>query len=272
MGLALTQHLLSKQDTHWRVVLADINEDAYKSISSALDPKRTMFQRTDVSSWEDNANLFEKAFEWSSSHDAKGEGRIDFFAANAGTGNRESVFAHFDLNADPVKPDLKTLEVDLVSVFHGLKLFIHYARKTRAQLPSSVSFTPSMVITASAVGLYPMPSDPQYCAAKHGLVGLTRSVGPRLLAEDNLSVNAICPGLVATGLPPPDLLANCPKEYFTPMSTILRAHDDLMKEEIIEGKPQRKSGQSLEDVEDQLFYRKPVEYTLESTRWLLEGP
>jgi 15-hydroxyprostaglandin dehydrogenase (NAD) len=229
-----------------------------------------MFQRTDFSSWEDNALLFKKAFDWSSSENADGQGRIDFFAANAGTDDKESVFAQFDLNAEPTKPNMTTIEVDLLSVLYGLKLFIYYARKTRAQLSQPTSFKPAMVITASAVGLYQFPVNPQYCAAKHGLVGLTRSVGPRLLAVDNLSVNAILPGFVATGLTPHWMVAQIPDEHVTPMSTILMAHNDLMKEETVDGKVERKTGQCVEACQDKLYYRKPVEYSSESMRWRLE--
>jgi 15-hydroxyprostaglandin dehydrogenase (NAD) len=270
MGLALTHHLLSSASIRWRIVLADINEDSYNKVSSTLDPARTMFQRTDVSSWEDNAIAFKRAFEWSDGEDGQGMGKIDFFAANAGIEDKESVFAQFDLGAEPIKPNLATIEVDFLSALYGLKLFIHYARKTRTQLPPSASFTPAMIITASSAGLYKFPVNPQYCAAKYGLVGLTRSVGSRLLAEDNLSVNAILPGLVATQFPSAWLIAQCPPEYITPMSTILKAFDDLMKEEMVDGKVIRKTGQCLEAAEDKLFYREPVEFKTAGLRWLLD--
>lgn len=253
--------------------MADINQEAYNDISPTLkeDVGRVMFERIDVSSWEDNARLFKKAFKWSSAATDDEKGRIDFFAANAGIVDQESLFAHFDLEAEPAKPNLAAIEVDLLSSFYGLKLFIHYARKTRAQLPSSASYTPAMIITASSVALYQFPVGPQYCAAKYGLVGLTRSVGPRLLAEDNLTVNAILPGLVATALPDPRLMEQCPPEYVTPMSLIIEAFDDLMKDEMVDGKLTRKTGQCLEVSEDQLHYRKPVEYSSEGMRWLLDG-
>jgi 15-hydroxyprostaglandin dehydrogenase (NAD) len=270
IGLALTRHLLSSEAIKWRVVLADIDEKSYEKVSSTLDATRAMFQRTDVSSWEDNALLFKSAFEWSSGAEAGGKGRIDFLAANAGTDDKEFVYSQFDLEAEPAKPNLTTIDVNLLSAFYGLKLFIHYARKTGAHLPPSASFKPAMVITASSVGLYQFPLYPQYCAAKYGLVGLTRSVGRKLLADDNISVNAILPGLVATGLPAPWMITRCPPEYMTPMSTILRAYDDLMEEEVVDGKLNRKTAQCLEATEDKLYYRQPVEYPTDSQRWLME--
>ena len=271
MGLALTHHLLSSQTTRWRVVLADINEESYSKLSSTLDPARTIFQRTDVSSWEDNALLFKMAFEWQSSEDGQSPGRIDFFAANAGISDQEMVTAKFDLEAEPTKPNLKTIDVNMLAVFYGLKLFIHYSRKTWAHLPPSAPFAPAMTITASAVGLYSFPVSPQYCAAKYGLVGLTRSVGAQLLAEDSLSVNAILPGLVSTGLTPSWMISQCPQAYLTPMSTILRAHDELMQEENVDGRMQRKSGKCLEVSQGDLHYREPVEFPSEGQRWLFDN-
>ena len=264
IGLALAQHLLSQKDTTWRVLLADINPAAYSAVSSTLDPNRTLFLRTDVSSWADSAAMFRTAFEWPSPD----QGRIDFFAANAGIGDRERVFAHFDLDTEPTQPNLKCLDVNLVSVFYGLKLFIHYARKTQRNLSSSTSsthasFTPNMVITASGAGLYPFSFAPQYCSSKHGLLGLTRSVGPNLLRDDNIAVNCICPAFVATNLAPPGIIESCPQERLTPMSTIMRAFDELNVQS-----RERKTGQAVECVEGELYYRDPVEFMCEGSRWL----
>ncbi len=270
IGLALTRHLLSMPTTRWRVVLADINEESYVNVSPTLDPARAVFQRTDVSTWEDNALLFKTAFEWQSGEDAQGHGRIDFFAANAGTNDQELVYAKFDLDAEPTKPNLKTIDVNMLAVFYGLKLFIHYSRKTRARLSPSALFAPAMIITASAVGLYGFSVNPQYCAAKHGLVGLTRSVGAKLLAGDGLAVNAILPGLVSTGLTPPWMISQCPPEYVTPMSTILQAYDDLMQDETVDGKVERKSGKCLEASQGELYYREQVDFPSDGQRWLCD--
>ena len=44
-----------------------------------------------------------------------------------------------------------------------------------------------------------------------------------------MTVNAICPAMVKTNLPPPDL--QFPPEHETPMSTVLRAYDELLLDE-----------------------------------------
>ncbi len=52
---------------------------------------------------------------------------------------------------------------------------------------------------ASAHGLVASPYKSAYVAAKHGILGLTKTLGLEL-AEDNITVNAICPGYVKTPL------------------------------------------------------------------------
>jgi NAD(P)-dependent dehydrogenase (short-subunit alcohol dehydrogenase family) len=60
----------------------------------------------------------------------------------------------------------------------------------------------AIVVTASLAGLTGVPLDPLYAANKHAVVGLARSMGPALEA-DNITYNAICPGFAESKIVEP---------------------------------------------------------------------
>lgn len=57
----------------------------------------------------------------------------------------------------------------------------------------------SIVATASLAGLIAFALDPIYTMTKHAVVGMVRGVAPQLQAK-NITINAVCPGVVATPL------------------------------------------------------------------------
>jgi len=82
------------------------------------------------------------------------------------------------------------IAINLSSVFHG----------TRAAVPGMKARNWGRIINiASAHGLVASPNKSAYVAAKHGVVGFSKSVALEL-AETGITVNSICPGFVLTPL------------------------------------------------------------------------
>ena len=82
------------------------------------------------------------------------------------------------------------IAINLTSVFHA----------TRAVLPGMKKRRWGRVINiASAHGLVASPNKSAYVAAKHGVVGFTKTAALEV-AETPVRVNAICPGFVRTPL------------------------------------------------------------------------
>ena len=82
------------------------------------------------------------------------------------------------------------LAVNLTGVYHGI----------RAALPVMLERKYGRIVNvASTAGLRGYPYVAAYCAAKHGVVGLTRALALEV-AQRNITVNAVCPGYTETGL------------------------------------------------------------------------
>jgi len=236
IGLALTKQLL---ESKWHVVMADVNGPKEELAD-------TLFIKTDISKWADQASLFQRTFEWHS--------RLDFCALNAGIDDRDDIFASVssDTTKPPKQPNMKTIEVNLTGTYYGIKLAAHYMSLNKPKPGGKV------VVTASAAGIYPLPSIPQYAASKHGLVGLVRSLAP-VASKVKITINAICPAMVATGLAPPGLMDGFSKDQITPMSTIMRAFAELGDLENVEKDGWTEGGKTGDIVEcsiQDLIYRE----------------
>jgi len=114
----------------------------------------------------------------------KAFGRVDVLVNNAGIQHVAPVDEF-----PPEKWDA-IIAVNLSSAFHA----------TRAALPGMKKAKWGRVINiASAHGLVASPFKSAYVAAKHGIVGFTKTLALEV-AEQGITSNAICPGFVRTPL------------------------------------------------------------------------
>ena len=111
-------------------------------------------------------------------------GKVDVLVNNAGIQHVEAI------ETFPVAKWDAIIAINLSSAFHA----------TRAVIPEMKARKWGRVINiSSAHGLVASPFKSAYVAAKHGIVGLTKTVALET-AEHGITVNAICPGYVLTPL------------------------------------------------------------------------
>jgi 3-hydroxybutyrate dehydrogenase len=143
---------------------------------AAENKVEVIFGAADMSVPDDIYRMMEQA--------AKALGKVDIVVNNAGIQHVQPIDEFPNDKWDMV------LATNLSSAFHT----------TKAALPGMKSRKWGRIINiASAHGLVASPFKSAYCAAKHGMLGLTK-VTALEVAEEGITANAICPGYVWTPL------------------------------------------------------------------------
>ncbi len=156
-----------------RVMLADISA-AGEEAASALPGAR--FRRTDLGVREDCYALVAQT--------VGAFGRLDILINNAGMQKIGRIEEYRDQDWDRMLGLLLTAPFTLI----------------KAAIPHMYERSWGRIVNiASVLGLRGVPFKPAYVAAKHGLVGLTKSVALEA-AGRGVTCNAVCPGWVRTPL------------------------------------------------------------------------
>lgn len=148
IGLAAAEMLLGRG---YKVMMADWNYELATKQATRLGPNAVAF-KCDVSSWENQLEVFEKTVEeW---------GKVDVVVANAGI--PEQVPMLFETGSTPAKPNTVVVNVDLVGALYSVNLALFFLRKNEGR-------GGRIIITSSQVGIHPFPTGPIYGAAKAGV-------------------------------------------------------------------------------------------------------
>jgi 3-hydroxybutyrate dehydrogenase len=140
-------------------------------------------------------------------------GRLDILVNNAGV-QHVSPIEDF-----PIDKWDQIIAINLTSAFHA----------TRAAVPIMKAQKHGRIVNiASAHGLVASPFKSAYVAAKHGILGLTKTVALEV-AEDGITCNAICPGYVKTPLVESQIADQAKARNMTP--------EQVMKDVILAAQP-----------------------------------
>lgn len=158
------------------LVLGDINEKVLSEFAESFD-ERVAYARCDVTREADQRALVELTL--------SRFGKLDIAINNAG-------------GTSPMKGFLDTTEGDLdwnfavnaKGVFFGMKYQI------KAIMDAGGG---SVLNVASVAGISGAPKNTGYCAAKHAVIGMTRTAAVEF-ARKNVRINAICPYFSLTPL------------------------------------------------------------------------
>jgi len=158
------------------LMLVDLNHNLGDEAVRAIEGKggHAAFARADVRDEDQMRSAFEQT--------VARFGRLDIVFNNAGI--FEPGFTKI-----PVQQWKRVLDVDLFGVALGCYLAFPLMREHGGVI----------VNTASMAGLYPIPGDPIYPAAKAGVVHLTHSLGV-YWTRWGIRVNCVCPGVTDTPL------------------------------------------------------------------------
>lgn len=162
-----------------KVVVSDINEESGNKVVEEIkaDGGEAIFIKADTSSPEQNENLVKET--------VKAFGKLDVAVNNAGIGGEVNKAGDMSIEGWQ-----KVIDINLSGVFYGMKY----------QAPEMVKNGGGSIINiASILGQAGFATSAGYVAAKHGVVGLTKSAAWEY-APDKVRINAVGPGFIYTGL------------------------------------------------------------------------
>jgi NAD(P)-dependent dehydrogenase (short-subunit alcohol dehydrogenase family) len=162
-----------------KVVVADFDEDGGKRVTEKIvsDGGEATFVTVDVSKPEQNEAMVASAVET--------YGGLHVAVNNAGIGGAQASTGEY-----PIESWQQVLEVNLSGVFYGM----------RYEIPAMLTSGGGAIVNmASILGSVAFASSAAYVAAKHGVVGLTKTAAVEYSSQ-GIRVNSVGPGFINTPL------------------------------------------------------------------------
>lgn len=162
-----------------RIVVSDIVEtrgqETVEQIKAAGG--HSIFIRADISKPSENKSLVEKT--------VKQFGGLHIVCNNAGIGGPLAPTGEY-----PIEGWDKVISINLSGIFYGM----------RYQIPSILSSGGGSIVNMTSIlGIVGTKNSPAYVAAKHGIVGLTKTAALEY-ADKNIRINSVGPGYILTPL------------------------------------------------------------------------
>jgi NAD(P)-dependent dehydrogenase (short-subunit alcohol dehydrogenase family) len=162
-----------------RVVVSDIDEaggaETVRLISEAGG--EAIFVRADVAQPEENEALVRRAVEKF--------GRLDIACNNAGVGGEQAPVADYSLEGWQ-----RVIDINLSSVFYAMKY----------QIPAMLANGGGAIVNmGSILSQVAFATSSAYVAAKHGLLGLSKTAAVEYAAQ-GVRINVVGPGFIQTPL------------------------------------------------------------------------
>jgi NAD(P)-dependent dehydrogenase (short-subunit alcohol dehydrogenase family) len=160
-----------------KIIVSDINDRLGEETVAMIRKGKgeAWYFRTDVTQARENEKLVDFTL--------NKFGRLDFACNNAGIGGEQNLTGAYSIEGWD-----KVIATNLSGIFYGMRYEIPAMLKTGGG---------AIVNMASILGQVAFSGAPAYVAAKHGVVGLTRSAAVEY-AKEGIRVNAVGPAFIQT--------------------------------------------------------------------------